>query len=273
MVPELRPRGIGEMLDAAVALYRARFGQLVRITLAVIVPVQILNTLVLLSAEPDSFRPNLTGGVSASYDSGSASMHLAATLLILMLTVISTAFVAAVCSRIVADAYTDQPANGDALRTAGRRLFAVIGLSLLLTLMQAFGVVACFVGTFVVLALFSVSIPALILEGVGVGGALARSYELAKANFWRALGLVLTAQLLTAVLNLGLAALVAVDAPTSSYLLHVGPSVGAGLTAQDAEDVLIAVAPIVGAPRAVSAAVKMAEALDLAISFSIEESQ
>ncbi len=209
MVPELRPRGIGEMLDAAVALYRARFGRLVRITLAVIVPVQILNTLVLLSAEPDSFKPNLTGGVSASYNSGSASAHLAATLLVLMLTVISTAFVAAVCSRIVADAYTDQPDSRDAVRTAGRRVFAIIGLSLLLTLMQAFGVIACFVGTFVVLALFSVSIPALILEGVGVGGALARSYELAKANFWRALGLVLTAQLLTAVLNLGLAALVA----------------------------------------------------------------
>ena len=84
------------MLDAAVALYRARFGRLVRITLAVIVPVQILNTLVLLSAEPDSFRPNLTGGVSANYDSGSASMHLAATLLVLVLTVISTAFVAVV---------------------------------------------------------------------------------------------------------------------------------------------------------------------------------
>ena len=31
-----------------------------------------------------------------------------------------------------------------------------------------------------------------------------------------------------------IAALVAVDAPTSSYLLHVGPSVDAGLTAQDA---------------------------------------
>ena len=70
-----------------------------------------------------------------------------------------------------------------------------------------------------------------------------------------------------------IAALVAVDAPTSSYLLHVGPSVDAGLTAQDAEDVLVAVAPIVGAPRAASAAVKIAEALDLAISFAIEESR
>ena len=70
-----------------------------------------------------------------------------------------------------------------------------------------------------------------------------------------------------------IAALVAVDAPTSSYLLHVGPSIDAGLTAQDAEDVLIAVAPIVGAPKAASAAVKIVEALDLAISFAIEESK
>jgi hypothetical protein len=59
-----------------------------------------------------------------------------------------------------------------------------------------------------------------------------------------------------------IAALVAVDAP-----------IDAGLTARDAEDVLVAVAPIVGAPRAASAAVKIAEALDLAISFAIEESQ
>lgn len=53
---------------------------------------------------------------------------------------------------------------------------------------------------------------------------------------------------------------------------HVGPSVEAGLTAKDAEDVLVAFAPIVGAPRAASAAVKIAEPLDLAISFAIEES-
>ena len=70
-----------------------------------------------------------------------------------------------------------------------------------------------------------------------------------------------------------IAVLVAVDAPTSSYLLHVGPSIAAGLTDRDGEDVLVAVAPIVGAPRAASAAVKIAEAVDLAISFAVEESQ
>jgi alkylhydroperoxidase/carboxymuconolactone decarboxylase family protein YurZ len=70
-----------------------------------------------------------------------------------------------------------------------------------------------------------------------------------------------------------LAALVAVDAPISSYLLHIGPSVEAGLTLEDAEDVLVAAAPIVGAPRAASAAAKISEALDLAIEIALDDSE
>ena len=68
-----------------------------------------------------------------------------------------------------------------------------------------------------------------------------------------------------------LAALIAVDAPTSSYVLHIAPSMDAGLTVKDAEDILVAVAPIVGAPRAASAAGKIRDALDLAIDFALDE--
>lgn len=70
-----------------------------------------------------------------------------------------------------------------------------------------------------------------------------------------------------------LAALVAVDAPAMSYLLHIGPSMDAGLTVEDAEDVLVAVAPIVGAPRAAAAAAKISEALDVAIEVAVNESE
>lgn len=62
-----------------------------------------------------------------------------------------------------------------------------------------------------------------------------------------------------------LAALIAVDAPVASYLLHIGPAVESGVTLDQAQDVLVAVAPIVGTPRTASAAGKIAEALDLAI--------
>lgn len=68
-----------------------------------------------------------------------------------------------------------------------------------------------------------------------------------------------------------LGALAAVDAPESSYLMHIGPSVKAGVTAKDAEDVLVAVAPIVGTPHTASAAAKIVSALDLAIEFSEED--
>ena len=62
-----------------------------------------------------------------------------------------------------------------------------------------------------------------------------------------------------------LAALIAVDAPVGSYLLHVGPAAEAGVTLDQAQDVLVAVAPIVGTPRTAAAAAKIAEALELAI--------
>ena len=62
-----------------------------------------------------------------------------------------------------------------------------------------------------------------------------------------------------------LAALVAVDAPAASYLMHIGPAVDAGFTVDQVQGILIAVAPIVGAPRTLSAAMKITEALGIVI--------
>jgi alkylhydroperoxidase/carboxymuconolactone decarboxylase family protein YurZ len=68
-----------------------------------------------------------------------------------------------------------------------------------------------------------------------------------------------------------LAALIAVDAPVSSYLLHLGAGAQAGLTLEQAQDVLVAVAPIAGTPRTAAAAAQLAEALGLAIDIAESE--
>jgi alkylhydroperoxidase/carboxymuconolactone decarboxylase family protein YurZ len=60
-------------------------------------------------------------------------------------------------------------------------------------------------------------------------------------------------------------ALVAVDAPAASYLLNVGAAGEIGITTEQVEGVLAAVAPIVGAPRVASAVTHMAQALGMAI--------
>ena len=62
-----------------------------------------------------------------------------------------------------------------------------------------------------------------------------------------------------------IAALAAVDAPATSYLLHVGPAVEAGVKFEQVQDVLVTIAPIVGAPRVLAAAQNITDALGFAI--------
>jgi hypothetical protein len=204
MVPDLRPRGIGEILDAAAALYRARFGELIRYAAIVVIPVQFLLTLVLISAQPDRFSVNgISGSASPQFDSGNA--QLGATVVILVVSLLTHALIVAITTRIVANQYVghDEAARR-LLGTAGRRFFAVIGVSLLVAICQGLGLIFCFVGIVVPMALFSVAIPALLLERKSVGGALSRSIQLAKPHFWHAAGVVLAASLLGALLNAAL---------------------------------------------------------------------
>jgi alkylhydroperoxidase/carboxymuconolactone decarboxylase family protein YurZ len=62
-----------------------------------------------------------------------------------------------------------------------------------------------------------------------------------------------------------LTALAAVDAPPGSYLLNLAAAANTSLTAEDVRGALIAVAPIIGTPKVVSAASAIATALGMAI--------
>ena len=62
-----------------------------------------------------------------------------------------------------------------------------------------------------------------------------------------------------------IAALVAVDAPPSSYLLNLGPATELGVEAEDVRSVLAAIAPIVGTARIATATGNIVRALGLAL--------
>jgi alkylhydroperoxidase/carboxymuconolactone decarboxylase family protein YurZ len=68
-----------------------------------------------------------------------------------------------------------------------------------------------------------------------------------------------------------IAALVAVDAPPMSYLANLSVASDVGVTAEQVEGILLAIAPIVGTTRIVAAAGGIARALGLAIAVSEEE--
>lgn len=62
-----------------------------------------------------------------------------------------------------------------------------------------------------------------------------------------------------------IAALAASDAPPISYLAHIDPAIRSGVTAEQLQDVLVAIAPIVGTARVMTAAGNITSAFGVAI--------
>ena len=68
-----------------------------------------------------------------------------------------------------------------------------------------------------------------------------------------------------------IAALIASGAPAASYLANAGTAADVGVTLEDVQDVLVAVAPIAGAPRTLEAAGNIARALGFAVAVAEAE--
>ena len=62
-----------------------------------------------------------------------------------------------------------------------------------------------------------------------------------------------------------IAALVAIDAPPASYVLNLEAASELGIEAEEVRGILIAIAPIVGTPRVVSAVGNIVRALGIAL--------
>ncbi|MFC4606863.1 carboxymuconolactone decarboxylase family protein [Streptomyces maoxianensis] len=70
-----------------------------------------------------------------------------------------------------------------------------------------------------------------------------------------------------------IAALAASDAPPISYVANIDPALQTGLTADQLQDVLVAIAPIVGTARVMTAAGNITKALGVAIAVADAEGQ
>ena len=68
-----------------------------------------------------------------------------------------------------------------------------------------------------------------------------------------------------------IAALIATAASPASYLLNAGAAVDSGITLEDVQGILIAVAPIAGTPRTLEGAANIAKALGFAVAVAEAE--
>ena len=203
----LRPLGIGEILDNAIQVYRKNFVALVTMTAVAVVPIQIVSVLVNLSARPSSSNDtNTIGGFRFSTtptDGHDAAVRLAASLVVIVLSLIAGRLAIGACTRGVADAYLGGvPADPRAsLRVALRSLGSLLWLEVLVIPAVLIGLAFCIVPGVWLWTSWLVATPVLLIEGARGTKAMRRSFQLVKPRWWPTFGLGVVAVLLTFVIS------------------------------------------------------------------------
>ncbi len=235
--PELRPMGIGDILDATFRLYRQRFVTFLLIALVVYVPFAIIATgwqLFLSSRQSVASGFSDESGESPDTRIGDGvpspqfrpePFDPSTTLLGLIPTAIFGLFFAPLCSaalvhNISAGYLGEELAAIRSYGRAGPRLLPLIGATMLwgliiyfpLVLMVPIGIAAGHGAALLVFALwgiwglvfalwFLVYVPVVVLEKANGSRALGRSRELMRGNVWKGFLLMLLVVILCFIIN------------------------------------------------------------------------
>lgn len=197
----LRPRGVGEILDAAFRLCFTHWRTLVAATLVVVVPVQILATIVLFSAFPEALTTDeeVLGTQAAAAEQ--LSVFTAGLVVSGVLTGLMVLLAIAACFKAVADAYLGtEPDWRSSVRFAVRRLGPLLWISVLYFLGVLLGILALILpGIFLAVA-WSLSFPAALVEDARGAGALKRSFQLVRGRWWPVFAVLLVGAILVSVI-------------------------------------------------------------------------
>ncbi len=194
---------VGELLDAAVGVLKARPRAVLTITAAFVLPAQLAVAVVqrdvLASASfTEIFNDPSLAGTSNTGSTTSPGLIL----LVSLLPSLVLPFVAGALGRLVAAwrAGGDMGA-GAAMRAAGRKWWVLLVAWLLTHLAEGVAMVAFFVPAILLMALWQVAAPAIVVEDLGPIAGLRRSGRLAMTNFWPVVLAVLGAGFVHYVLN------------------------------------------------------------------------
>jgi hypothetical protein len=196
---DLRPLGIGEILDAGIKLFLRHWRPLVLSVVGLILPVQILSALVTASVAPEQFDLTST---ESGVEEGEEAEFLIGQGVIALLSVVSVLLATAVCFKAVADAYLGvEPEWRRSLRFAVRRLGGLLGVAIVGGIFVALATVALIVPGVWLFVSYSVAVPALLLERIGPIDALRRSFRLVRGRWWSTAGTLLVGYLLIGILG------------------------------------------------------------------------
>jgi hypothetical protein len=165
---------VGHVFSSAWAVLTANFGKLFAIGLLVALP----NLLAGLALPTD---PTAPGAAPAM-----AGWFFIVWLLVMVLNLVSQAAVLVIAFQYL----RGHPASiGEALGKGLERFFPILGLVILFTLGLSVGLILLVIPGIILAVVWSVSVPACVLEGTGPVASLRRSAALTKGHRWKIFGI------------------------------------------------------------------------------------
>lgn len=194
--PGLPQRGIGEILSTAFEIYKANAAGLLMIVAIVVVPLSFIGAFI----EGVVFAPERN--VVTGLDERAAAAGIIVALLGALVAVIINAVLQAALMRGAALGSIGDPVDIDASYKWGfARFGSVLLISILVGLAVIGGFILLIIPGVIFLVMFSVSIPALVVENLRGTEAMSRSWNLVKGFFWHALGVIVVAGIIAAVVS------------------------------------------------------------------------
>lgn len=227
----LRPLAVGEILEGAVGTMRRHAGvvfgssaviALLSAGLYIIADLWILDA----TAPPPVIDPNASPEVQLDQALAALGDNLANAGVMGVINLLTQTFLAGLLTVVVGKAVLGRPIGfGQAWEELRPRLLPLFGLTVVVTLLVAVGLVLFIVPGVWLFVLFSLAAPALVLERGSIGDALRRSPVLVRQFWWRVFGVLLLAMLIGFLISF------VIQLPFG--LLAGDPTATAGLTVND----------------------------------------
>ncbi|HEV2775234.1 MAG TPA: glycerophosphoryl diester phosphodiesterase membrane domain-containing protein [Solirubrobacteraceae bacterium] len=200
--PQIRELALGELLDVSFRICLAHWQTLLKAVLVVIVPVQIISTIVTADYTLSSFDIGSNSDQTTRETIDELNRHIDGLLISGVLQILALAFATAACLRAIAAAYLGETPDWRASLTyAVRHAGPLLALTVLYLAGVMVGAIAFLLPGIWLYIAWAFALPALLIEGLRGPEALRRSYGLVQGRWWRTFSVIALGFLLAIVIS------------------------------------------------------------------------
>lgn len=200
--PQIRELALGELLETAVKICLAHWRTLLKAVLVVIVPVQIISTLVTADYTLSSFDIGSSSEQTSRQAIDELNRHIDGLVISSLLQILALVFATAASLRAIISAYLGETPNWrGSLSYALRHAAPLLGVTALYLAGVTLGAIALLLPGIWLYIAWAFALPVVLVEGLRGPAALGRSYTLVRGRWWRTFSVIALGFLLAIIIS------------------------------------------------------------------------